>query len=119
MSHDYIPRSAPEASIYDGLWKVASNGVLELSGAQAVEFFRKSGVDLGILKQIWGLSTPLATMNVSQFYTALRLITMVQNGDIPITKGKIYTIPFLDNLFSFRTFDICSKYKLWTILKLT
>lgn len=88
MAIEYSPKNA-EIAVYEGLWKVASapSGGADLSGTQAVEFFRKSGVDLGILKQIWTISTPVATMSMQQFYTALRLITMVQNGDIPLSRG--------------------------------
>ena len=85
---EYTPRNPIEQSIYDGLWRFANpSGSPELGGAPGVEFFRKSGVDTGILKQIWSLSTSTMTMTIKQFYTALRLITMVQNGDIPISKG--------------------------------
>jgi hypothetical protein len=84
---EYTPKVGPELNVYEGLWKVASAGSNELSGSQAVEFFRKSGVDLAILKQVWSISTPSATMNMNQFFTALRLITMFQNGDIPINRG--------------------------------
>lgn len=85
---EYVPRNPNEQAIMDGLWSFANpSGSFELSGAQAVEFFRKSGVDVGILKQVWSLSTPLSTMTIRQFYTALRYISMVQNGEIPISKG--------------------------------
>lgn len=53
----------------------------------AVQFFQRSSIDRGFLKQIWSLSTPSATMSLGQFYTALRFITMIQNGEIPISKG--------------------------------
>jgi len=86
---DYIPRGS-EKDHYDGLWAAAQPSASgELSGLQAVTFFKQSGVDLGILKQIWGFSTPVATMSISQFYNALRYITMFQNGDLPITKERL------------------------------
>ena len=77
-SGEYTPRHPVELAVYEGLWKVVnpSQGP-EIGGGAAVEFFRKSGVDSGILKQIWGLSTPVATMNVKQFFSALRYIAMV------------------------------------------
>lgn len=85
---EYFPKHPVELGIYEGLWKVANpSGGIDIGGGQAVEFFKKSGVDMGILKQIWGLSTPVATMNVKQFFSALRYITMIQNGEIPISKG--------------------------------
>jgi hypothetical protein len=88
MSADYIPQLQAEKGYYDLLWTIAnpSKGA-ELGGAAAVTFFQRSGVDIGILKQIWSLSTPLATMTLPQFYTAVRLITMFQNGEIPLNKG--------------------------------
>ena len=111
---DYTPSAGIEKHHYDELWKIivnsdnnttsnttsnttnttsnTSNTILNgnesISGRKAVEFLRLSLVDSGILKQIWSLSTPTSTMNVFQFYSALRYITMVQNGEIPISKGK-------------------------------
>ena len=88
MIAEYLPKSGPEAVAYEGFWKVASPSGGDLSGAQAVDFFKKSGVDPGFLRQIWSLSTPSATMNYAQFCTALRFITMVQNGDFPLSAGN-------------------------------
>ena len=96
-------------------------GDASLSGAAAVEFFRKSEVDKGILRQvtdtwtleddlssvssqvsmvllndamcvcaspqIWSLSASSNSMTKSGFFTAIRLITMVQNGEIPLSTG--------------------------------
>ena len=89
MEFNYVPRSEAELAHFDGLWAAASNGAKELSGLQAVTFFKQSGVDLGILKQIWGFSTPTATMNLAQFYNALRYICMFQQGDLPIQKERL------------------------------
>ncbi len=91
----YVPQSPAEKQYFDFLWDVANNrppgsdptGSSELSGAMAVQFFQRSSIDRGFLKQIWSLSTPSATMSLGQFYTALRFITMIQNGEIPISKG--------------------------------
>lgn len=86
---DYVPQNPTELQYYNTLFGVATNGANgELGGADAVRFFKSSGVDVGFLKQIWGMSTQGATMNLSQFYTALRLITMIQNGEFPISKGN-------------------------------
>jgi len=76
---------------------VASNplGLKELSGATAVPFFQKSQVDKGILKQIWTLSCGhTLNMTKEQFFTAIRFIVLVQNGELPITVGNenIYNI---------------------------
>ena len=88
MSAEYVPQNVPEQYFYDALWKFANpSGEGELSGIAAVTFFQKSGVDIGILKQIWSLSTPTASMNIQQFYSAIRYITMMQQGEIPLNKG--------------------------------
>lgn len=92
MAATYTPSPGPEAAAYESLWKIANPSGGDLSGAQAVAFFRKSDVESSILKQIWGLSTPLATMNNSQFNVALRFITMAQNGDLPLSAGLLNTI---------------------------
>jgi hypothetical protein len=93
----YVPHAPSERQYFDYLWDIANNrapgndpsGQGELSGAAAVQFFQRSSVDRGFLKQIWSLSTPSATMSLHQFYTALRLITMIQNGEIPISKERM------------------------------
>lgn len=86
----YVPSTPAERAHYDGLWAAANpSGGGDLSGLLAVTFFKQSGVDLGILKQIWGFSTPSATMNIDQFYNALRYICMFQQGDLPITKERL------------------------------
>ena len=92
MSALYTPNPGAEAAAYESLWKISNPSGGDLSGAQAVAFFRKSDVEPTILKQIWGLSTPLATMNKSQFNVALRFITMAQNGDLPLSPGNIFVI---------------------------
>lgn len=87
----YVPQNAHEKGYYDLLWDVARAGVgaFEISGIAAVTFFQRSGVDKGFLKQIWSLSTPSATMSLSQFYTALRFITMIQSGEIPLSADRL------------------------------
>ena len=92
MAALYTPNPGAEAAAYESLWKISNPSGGDLSGAQAVAFFRKSDVEPTILKQIWGLSTPLATMNKSQFNVALRFITMAQNGDLPLSPGNIFVI---------------------------
>lgn len=75
----YFPKTASEKKGYETLWAVANpTGQAEIGGNQAVDFFRKSRLDMNILRQIWALSTPFGTMNVFQFYTALRYIAMAQ-----------------------------------------
>ncbi len=86
----YIPQNPVEKGYYEYLWTTANPSGDALSGKAAVQFFQRSGVDLGILKQIWTLSTPSASMNVNQFFVALRFITMYQNGEIPLTHGTFW-----------------------------
>eukprot|EP00981_Chlorochromonas_danica_P004233 scaffold857_cov152-Ochromonas_danica.AAC.16 len=89
----YVPQNPLEKEYYELLWAAAtensSDPAVELSGKNAVMFFERSSVDKGFLKQIWSLSTPLATMNHSQFFSALRFITMIQNGEIPISAERL------------------------------
>lgn len=84
---EYFPQNPIEKGYYEYLWSVANPSGEALGGKMAVTFFQRSGVDMGFLKQIWSLSTPVATMTIAQFFTALRYITMIQNGEIPINQG--------------------------------
>lgn len=70
-----------EKVVYDKLWKVANPaGEFEIGGQQVVDFFIRAEITLEVLRQIWTLSTPLATMTLGNFYTALRYITIYQQG---------------------------------------
>ena len=92
-SQGYTPQNQIEKEYYDYLWYYHANINYQneplLGGQNAVKFFQLSGVDKGFLKQIWGLSTPLATMDIYQFYIALRFITMIQNGEFPISIDRL------------------------------
>ncbi len=82
MDGSYTPQSAYELQFFNLLWATAndSNPSIidqQLSGKSAVSFFQRSGINVGFLKQIWSLSTPLATMNINQFYTALRYVVVL------------------------------------------
>jgi len=85
--------SQQDKPIYDFLWTAAfqTNNIPIANeiGAPAVHFLKRSGVDTGILKQIWSLSTPNPTMNINEFYTAIRYIVMFQNGEKPLTKERL------------------------------
>jgi hypothetical protein len=85
----FPPPNTHEAALYESLWHVANvDGSGNLQGSKAVEFLKKSGLEMPILKKIWSLSTPVGTMNEDQFYIALRLISMAQNGVSTLTKGS-------------------------------
>ena len=86
----YTPQTY-EREHYDRLWAVASPSGQDLPGLQAVSFFKQSGVDIGVLKQIWGFCSPVSTMSKAQFYSALRYIAMFQCGDLPIRKERLQT----------------------------
>ena len=43
----------------------------------------------GILRTIWSLCTPVATMNLGQFYTAMRYISLAQSGEMPISRDRL------------------------------
>ena len=60
---DFIPKPPAEKYHYDELWRNVSPDDSDISGRKAVEFLKMSCVDSGILKQIWGLSTPTSSMN--------------------------------------------------------
>lgn len=96
----YIPTNQREKQFFAYLWTVANptganSPDSTIGGKDAVTFFQRSSVDTGFLKQIWSFSTPAATMTYPQFCTALRFITMIQNGEFPISKGirNSITIP--------------------------
>ncbi len=99
---EYIPRDEMEKAYFDRLWDLANNqscassGSEELSGQILVPFFTRSGVDKALLKQVWSLSTPIASMTLPQFYIALRYIALIQNGDVPISTGLVIIIEFLN-----------------------
>ena len=53
ITSDYVPRQYQEKALFDALWEAANPGHDEaLGGASAVQFFQKSGVDTGILRQV-------------------------------------------------------------------
>ena len=92
----YAPQNPVEHAYFDSLWQTALVGAdagnsqdSELSGKAAVQFFQRSNIDTSYLKMVWSLSTPTATMSKPQFYTALRYISMIQNGDAPISKERM------------------------------
>lgn len=50
---NYIPIFPPERQLYESLWKYVNPNLNEvLSGSEAVPFFQKSEVDIGILRQV-------------------------------------------------------------------
>jgi hypothetical protein len=85
----YVPRSRRESNYYDMLWCELNPTEDELVGGQvAVEFFLTTGLDIGLLKKIWALSSPDDKMDINQFYAALRFIAMYQSGERELTAGE-------------------------------
>lgn len=95
----YSPQYPEEQKYFDLLWQIslrgASCGDVEsaegsssdselLSGNAAVQFLNKSNVGTSYLEIVWSMCTPTDTMSKRQFYTALRYICMIQNGNIPL-----------------------------------
>lgn len=78
MNWNYVPNNANEKQIYENLWKTANPEGGMLTGAKAVTLFQSSGIDTAILKKIWEISCPNMNMDVNQFYSALRYISIVQ-----------------------------------------
>ncbi|CAD8165488.1 unnamed protein product [Paramecium pentaurelia] len=66
------------ASLYQA---VDATNTGQIGGAQAVTFFKRSGLSIDILKKIWLISSPNnQTLNKEEFYVALKLISYAQNN---------------------------------------
>ncbi|CAK91691.1 unnamed protein product (macronuclear) [Paramecium tetraurelia] len=66
------------ASLYQA---VDATNTGQIGGAQAVTFFKRSGLSIDILKKIWLISSPNnQTLNKEEFYVALKLISFAQNN---------------------------------------
>jgi hypothetical protein len=118
MSSDgtYNPTFPPERAYFETLWQAANPNRDEVfAGQLAVPFFQKSELDIALLRQvsyltfpschpteilfcsyqqIWSLSTVANVMKKENFFTALRYITMAQNGDLNLTKGLPHSSPW-------------------------
>lgn len=61
----------------------------QVKGKDAVNFFKRSGVPVSTLKEIWVIaSTNGEYLDKEEFYVALRLIAYAQNN-IPVTADSI------------------------------
>ena len=62
-----------------------------ISGAEAVSFFSKSGLEKTILRQIWAVSDSRQSgqLNRMEFHFALRLIAMAQMGERDLTRERL------------------------------
>ena len=54
----------------------------KVAGPEAVKFFKRSKVDVNILKEIWRIAAQNSSeyLTKDDFYIALRLISYAQNG---------------------------------------
>ncbi|MCQ2817097.1 MAG: EF-hand domain-containing protein [archaeon] len=87
----YLKRTKEETGFYSNLFQLAdkmNKGVL--TGKEAADFLKKSGLSKEILKQIWLIAAKNKTqsMDKDEFYIALRLIALAQNG-YPVSKECI------------------------------
>jgi hypothetical protein len=88
------------------LWAVVNPDGLELiKGLDAIEFFKKSKLDIDVLKQIWTLCVPpnMLTINKKEFFTALRFISMFQSGETILSVDRLEATS--QNSFKLPEFD--------------
>lgn len=88
---DYNPSTPDEKAYYDQLFVIADTAATgQLQGLHAVNFFKLSGLDVGILKNVWSIADARQQhyLDREDFYVALRLIAMAQNN-IPPTREKL------------------------------
>eukprot|EP00624_Nannochloropsis_granulata_P007574 evm.model.NODE_8501_length_17168_cov_60.054344.1 len=89
---DYNPTTPDEKAYYDQLFTIADTAATgQLQGLHAVNFFKLSGLDVGILKNVWTVADARQQHYLTRedFYVALRLIAMAQNN-IPPTREKLH-----------------------------
>lgn len=84
MRHDYFILSRTLQGYYEDLFTAADptrSG--KLNGKKAVEFFSRSKLPVGILKNIWTMADQnpkTNSLDSKKFYVAVRLIQIYQNG---------------------------------------
>ena len=87
MAGLYIPRNIEEQYHYDALWKHANpSGASELAGPAALSFFKKARprIEVNVVAQLWGLT--FSSLKAEEFYTAVRFITLMQKGEVPLSQ---------------------------------
>ncbi|OQR89877.1 hypothetical protein ACHHYP_05981 [Achlya hypogyna] len=90
----WSPPSPLEQSYYDSLFGVADEEKAgAIGGRSAVLFFSKSGLDKAILREIWTIadSRQASQLQVGDFYVAMRLIAMAQQGQ-PVTRQRFFEL---------------------------
>ncbi len=125
----YSPANAEERYYFESLWAILNPAKdPSVGGQQVVDFLKKSALEPSILKSIWSMSSSTTSMTASQFYTALRFISMAQNSSevlsieklekqshhhLPLPVFKDITVPgslFLKRLFKLLFFNAFSRY---------
>lgn len=63
----------------------------DLPGPIVAQFLMQTGVDKGFLGKIWTLCTQPSSPNMSQaeFFCALRYISLLQAGEMPLSQEKL------------------------------
>jgi len=77
------PARVPNAVLYDRWFKLADSDMdSRLTGADAVAFFRRSGLPREVLAKVWELSNTSRTgyLDRPSFHKAMDLIALAQNG---------------------------------------
>ena len=84
-----------ERGVYNSLLAQAdSESTGKIEGRQAVEFFKKSGLPVEVLKKVWELATPNSEsfLDRERFYISMRLIALAQEGT-PLNQDTVHTVP--------------------------
>ena len=79
----YSPQNEVELKYFNDLFRLATGGTeRQITGQLAVPFFVKSEVSLPQLKEVWAIADTNSKgyLTRENFHTALRLITLVQQG---------------------------------------
>ena len=88
----WAPPAGQEA-YFNALFSLAENGAGLVTGAAAVAFFSKSGLERPLLKAIWDAANLRGGKELSrnEFFIALRLISVAQAGAPPSREALITT----------------------------
>jgi hypothetical protein len=67
------------------MFNIAGKGEATIKGGEAVSFFKKSGLPMDKMKNIWSISakSSIEYLTREEFYVALRLIAYHQNNIDP------------------------------------
>lgn len=83
----YVPQNVTEQQYYSNMFQIASvANAGRVTGAEAVVFLKRSGIDVTTLKIIWDIADfdGKGFLDYAKFSVALRLITLKQRGFEPL-----------------------------------